>query len=63
MELRDCLYDLMVFIDKNSHRVDDPRLEGKLIFSYSSEFDHSLVAPLMEEYLKQKELILEAVST
>lgn len=51
----------MAFIDKNSHKVNDGRLEGKLIFSYCSEFDHSLVAPLIEEYLKMKESIIESV--
>lgn len=60
MELRDCLYDLMAFIDKRSHKVNDGRLEGRLIFSYCSEFDHALVAPLMEEYLRLKEARLES---
>ncbi len=37
----------MIFIDKNVHLTNDPRVKGKLFLSYCDEFDPLYLGPII----------------
>ena len=54
-ELKETLYELMVFIDKNSDLIDDPRSKEKIFLSYCDEFEPRLAGPLLADCISLKQ--------
>lgn len=47
------MYDLMVYIDKNSDSLNDPRARDRVFLSYCDEFDPRLAKPLLQDYIRK----------
>jgi hypothetical protein len=48
IHLRDTIYDLIVYIDKNIEMINDPRSTERLILSYCDNFEPKLIGPLLK---------------
>jgi hypothetical protein len=59
--IRTTLYALMIHIDSKYESIHDPRIRGRMFFSYCDEFDAYLIKPLIQECIgKKNEEIFEA---
>jgi hypothetical protein len=43
----------MIFMDKNTHLIKDPRTKGRVFLSYCDEFDPHYIGPLINEYIEK----------
>lgn len=50
LALKNTLYNLMVFLDKNYESLGDPRVRDKLFLSYCEDHDLSRAGPLIRQY-------------
>ncbi len=52
--LKNILYDLVIFIDKNCDTMNDPRANGRLFLSYCDDFDPKHVGTILNDYILNK---------
>ncbi len=59
VSLKNALYNLMVFLDKNSHLLNDPFVKNRLFLSFCDQFEPRTAAFLIHDYLMHVRTTIE----